>query len=408
MPDTRSESERDGADVMARYGLTRVINASGTMTSLGASLVVPEAVAAGAEIQNHFVRIDELQAKASAVIARLTGAEAGCVTACSGGAMTVAAAACMTGSDLARIERLPDTEGLKDQVVMQAGHMINYGAPVDQAVRVAGAEVVPVGTAAGAEPFHLHDRLSEHTAAALYVVSHHTVGEGEIALPDFVTACHGKGVPVIVDMASEYDLTGPIALGADLVIYSSHKFLGGPTGGLIAGRKELVRACYLQNRGPGRLMKVGKEGILGALAALEAWERRDHAAVRAREGAVVEHWMEILADLDGIALAVVPDWTGNPIDRVQVTVDPEAARITAWELADLLAAGEPAVVVRDDLVEQGHFFLDPCNLKPGEEKVVSERISTVLARALSEPIGRLYGTSERRRRAVEAALRWPD
>lgn len=396
------------ADVIERYGLTPVVNASGTMTSLGASLVVPDAIATGAEIQEHFVRIDELQAKASGVIARLTGAEAGCVTACSGAAMTVSAAACMTGSDLARIEQLPDTEGMKNRVVMQSGHMISYGAPVEQAIRASGAEVVPLGSAARAELYHLESSLDEMTAAALFVVSHHVVQEGQIDLKAFIETCHEKSVPVIVDMASEYDLRGPIALGADLVIYSSHKFLGGPTGGIIAGRKDLVRACYLQNRGLGRLMKVGKEGILGTMAALEAWERRDHEGIRKRELATVDHWMASLAGLAGVGLSIEPDWTGNPIDRVKVTVDPAEAKIFAWELVDRLAALKPAVIVRDDLVEHGCFFLDPCNLKPGEEEIVSDAIRAVLEQAQAEPIGRLYGKEERRRRAADSALRWPD
>ena len=406
-PESR-RSQRNEPDVVSRLGLSRIVNASGTMTSIGASRVVPEAIAAGAEIQGHFVRIDELQAKASAVIARLTGAEAGCITACSAAAMTVSVAAAMTGSDLARIEQLPDTAGMKNEVVIQAGHLIDYGAPVEQAVRVSGARVVPAGTAARVELYHLESRLAGSVAAALYVVSHHTVQEGQIPLDDFIAAGHERAVPVIVDVASEYDFRGPIGLGADIAIYSAHKFLGGPTAGIIAGRKEMVRACYLQNRGLGRLMKVGKEGILGTIAALEAWERRDHAAVRERERNVVAHWLASLAGIDGIDLEVAPDWTGNPIDRLRVTVDPERAKLFAWEVADRLAAGDPAIVVRDDLVEHGYFFLDPCNLARGEAEIVSDGIKVVLREARSGSIGRRYTCSERRRRSVAAALCWPD
>ena len=397
-----------GSELMRRLELPEVINASGTMTTLGASRVVPEAVRAGAEIQDRFLHIDALQARASGVIARLTGAEAGCVTACTAAAMTVSAAACMTGSDLARIERLPDVEGLKDEVVAQAGHLIHYGAPVEQAVRAAGARVVPVGTAARVQSYHLRDRIGPRTCAALYVVSHHVVQEGQIDLASFVEICRESGVPVIVDMASEYDLRGPVALGCDLALYSAHKFLGGPTAGIIAGRKALVRACYLQNRGLGRMMKVGKEGVAGAIAALEAWERRDHGAARAGERAIVDGWLAALAGAPGVAAAVAPDWTGNPIDRVRVSVDPDEARIHAWELADLLAGGEPPIAVRDDLVEHGCFYLDPCNLTSEEAVVVGAAIRAALRRAADEPIGRRYGLEERRRRSAEAALRWPD
>ena len=96
---------------------------------------------------------------------------------------------------------------------------------------------------------------------------------------------------MVADLASEYDLQGFLAAGADLVVYSAHKFLGGPTAGIVAGRKDLVRAAFLQNSGIGRGMKVGKEGIAGAIAALEAWERRDHAAIRALETRHLELWL---------------------------------------------------------------------------------------------------------------------
>ncbi len=394
--------------LFSRLGLTPVINASGTMTVLGASRVVPQAIADGAEIQSHFVRIGELQARASRTIARLTGAEAGFVTACSAAGIALSVAGCMTGPNLGRIERLPDTEGLRDEVVVPAGHLVHYGAPIDQAVRLTGAKVVPLGSPGRVRPFHLEDRIGERTAAGLFVVSHHVVPEGQIPFEDFVRVCRAHGVPVIVDMASEYDLRGPLARGASIAIYSSHKFLGGPTGGIVAGAKELVRAAYLQNRGIGRTMKVGKEGIAGTIAALEAWERRDHAAAREREAGFVRLWQERLAGVPGLALEVHHDWTGNPIDRLKVSVSPTEAGLYAWELADRLAAGNPAVHVRDDLVEHGHFFLDPCNVLPDEADVVAERIAAEVQAAIAAGDGCRISLPERLRRQDEAALAWPD
>ena len=394
--------------IMERYGLTQVINVSGTMTSLGASRVVPEAIEAGAAIQSHFVRIDELQAKASEVIGRLTGAEAGFVTACSAAAMSMGVSGCMTGTNLNRIELLPETGGLPNEVAVQAGHLVNYGAPIDQAVRLTGARIVPLGTAAMVNFYNLEDSIGERTAAALFVVSHHVVQEGQIPLEEFVSICKERGVPVIVDMASEYDLRSPIELGADLVIYSSHKFLGGPTGGIVAGRKELVRAAYLQNMGLGRHMKIGKEGIAGTIAALEAWERRDHEAAYESEQRYVSHWCEVLDGVPGLRLETHHDWTDNPIDRLKVTVTPAEAGLYAWELADRLSAGEPSIQVRDDLVEHGYLFLDPCNLAPGEEVVVGQRIAEEVEKARTNEDGCRYSLSDRKRRSVQAALKWPD
>ena len=396
-------------DVRARLGLRPIINVSGTMTTLGASIVVPEAVEMVAAILREFVEIDDLERKASAAIARLTGAEAGFVTASCSAAVTLAIAGAMTGEDLAAIERLPDASGLaRNEVPIQLGHMVGYGAPVEQAIRLAGAKVVPVGQATEAHPYQLAGAIGPRTAAVLFVVSHHTVSYGQLSLEEVVDVAGAAGVPVIVDAASEYDLRGFLARGAEAVCYSGHKFLGGPTAGIVAGRKRLVRAAFLQNRGIGRGMKVGKEGIAGTIAALEAWERRDHAAVRTREAAALGLWQERLAAWDGVKAAIVPDPTGNPLERLQVAVDPAGAHITAWDLADALAGGHPPVIVRDHEVELGYFQLDPCNLHPGEERVVAERLDDELARAHAS--NKIIATplAERRRRATARLLRWPD
>ena len=393
--------------IRRRLGLRSIINVSGTMTALGASIVVPEAVRAVGEILPEFVEINDLQRKASAVIARLTGAEAGFVTASASAGITLSVAGCMTGADLGRIEQLPDATGMKDEVVIQLGHMVGYGAPIEQAIRLAGAKVVPVGQATEVRAYQLSHRLSERTAAAVYVVSHHCVQYGQLPLDRFAEICHGRGVPVVADLASEYDLRGFLAGGADVAIYSAHKFLGGPTGGIVAGSKSLVRAAFLQNLGIGRGMKVGKEGVVGAMAALDAWEKRDHAAIRAAEGRHLALWMKHLEGRPGITPSIVPDPTNNPLDRLMLALDPHVAHISAWELADALASGDPPVIVRDHEVEHGYFFLDPCNLHPGEAEIVADRLIEELEKARAR--GRVPRTSaERKADRFARLLRWPD
>ncbi|MER8683817.1 aminotransferase class V-fold PLP-dependent enzyme [Mesorhizobium sp. M1405] len=395
-------------DIRSQLGLRPVINVSGTMTSLGASIVVPAAVEAVSGILTEFVEMADLHRKASAVIAELTGAEAGFITASCSAAISLAVAASMTGPDLAAIERLPDTAGLKDEVVIQSGHMVSYGAPIEQAIRLAGAKVVPVGQATSASAYQLSGAITERTAAAIYVVSHHVVEYGQIPLKMFVEAAHAREVPVIVDAASEYDLAGFLASGADLVLYSGHKFLGGPTSGIVAGSKARVRDVYLQNRGIGRGMKVGKEGIVGALAALQAWKTRDHDGIRARERRALDCWAEVLEGRPGITTAIVPDPTSNPLDRLKVSVDAGEARITAWDLADRLAAGNPPVVVRDHEVEHGYFFLDPCNLHPDEEFVVAARLAEELDGARKSNAIIATPWHERLMAREAAILNWPD
>ncbi|AZV19669.1 aminotransferase class V-fold PLP-dependent enzyme [Mesorhizobium sp. M7A.F.Ce.TU.012.03.2.1] len=395
----------DGSNttIRERLGLRPIINVSGTMTALGASIIVPEAISAMAEMASQWVEMDDLQRAASTIVARLTGGEAGFITACCASGITMAIAGAMTGTNLLAIERLPDnTEGLKSEVIVQLGHIVNYGAPIDQSVRLAGARVVPAGTVSVTQDYHVRDAINDRTAAGLYVVAHHTVQYGMLSLEEFCEICHARGVSVIVDAASEYDLRGFLARGADIVIYSGHKFLSGPTSGIVTGRKDLVRTAYLQNRGVARAMKVGKESIAGTMAALEAWEKRDHAGIRRREDAALNLWKETLQGLPGIVAQIIPDPTANPLDRLQIFVLPES-RFTAAGLTSALATGSPPIIVRNHEVERGHFFLDPCNLHPGEAEIVAERLRAVLT-AKDRPADAM----KLARKDSSGVLRWPD
>ena len=389
-------------DIRKKIGLRPIINVSGTMTALGASIMVPEAIEAMAAIAPEFVEIDHLQRLSSKVIARLTGGEAGFVTASCASGIAMAVAGAMTRDNLLAVERLPDSTGLKNEVLIQTGHMVSYGAPVDQSIRLAGGTVVPVGTVSISSSYHLSDAITEKTAAAVYVISHHTVQYGMIPLKEFCQICHEKNVPVLVDAASEYDLKGFLSLGGDIAIYSGHKFLGGPTTGIVAGRKDLVRAAYFQNRGIGRGMKVGKESVAGVMAALEAWEKRDHEAIRAREMLALQLWKDALAPIKGIVAEIVPDPTANPLDRLQVEVLPDSG-FTAASLAFALAQSNPPIIVRDHEVERGHFYLDPCNLHPGESEIVANKLVEILT---SSNEARFYKSD--RGDGLKRLMSWPD
>lgn len=395
-------------DIRTKIGLRPVINVSGTMTSLGASIVVPEAIEAMAAILPQFVEINDLQRKASAIIARLTGGEAGFVTASCSAGISLAVAGAITGPDLLAIERLPETSTPKNEVLVQMGHVVSYGAPVDQSIRLAGGKVVMIGQATSTHRYHMENAITDRTAAAVYVVSHHVVDYGLLNLKEFVEIAHAKGVPVIVDAASEYDLRIFLEQGADIALYSGHKFLGGPTSGIVAGKKNLVRNAFLQNMGIGRGMKVGKESIFGVMAALEAWEKRDHARIRDRETGYLNLWKETLADRPGITALIEPDPTNNPLDRMRVIVSPQEAHITAWDLAARLRSGPTPIIVRDHEVEHHYFYLDPCNLHPGQERIVAARLAEELdtARASNEVIATPFENLSRHR--FDGALRWPD
>ncbi len=369
-----------GTDIRQMLGLRPIINVSGTMTVLGASIMVPQAVAAMAAIATEFVDIAELHRRAGEVVAQATGAEAGFITASCASAITLSVAACMTGMRRLAIERLPDTTGLRHQVLVQTGHLVGYGASLQQTIAMTGARVITVGTVSMAQPYQLDDAINEHTACAVFVVSHMTVPYAMLSLEQVCAICHAKGVPVIVDAASEYDLRGFLARGADIVVYSGHKFLGGPTSGIVAGRADLVRAANAQNHGIGRGMKVGKETIAGVMAALQAWQERDAKAIRAREDAALDLWQATLQNCDGVHCVRIDDPTGNPLQRLRLHVLP-ASGWSARTLADALAQADPSIRVRDYQTDLGYFDLDPCNLHAGDAPQVARQLAMLLIRS---------------------------
>ncbi|WP_420703554.1 aminotransferase class V-fold PLP-dependent enzyme [Brucella intermedia] len=267
---------------------------------------------------------------------------------------------------------------------------------------MSGGKVIQTGTVSVTHDYHIANAINENTAAALYVISHHTVQYGMITLQQFSAICHDRGIPVIVDAASEYDFKTFLEQGADVVNYSGPKFLGGPTSGIVAGRKDLVRSAYLQNRRIGRLVKVGKESIAGVMAVLEAWEKRDHKAICQTERAVLELWHTKLNGFKGVRSEIVPDPTDNPLDRLEVSISPESG-FTAAGLAKALAELDPPIIVRGHEVERGHFYLDPCNLHPGEASIVADSISQLLENDKRPDFAMMMPL-----RSSTPVLMWPD
>ena len=368
-------------DVLSKLALKSVLNAAGPMTFLGASAVSQDAIDAAVAILPLNVEMPELHRAASHAIASATGSEAGCVTACAASGITIAVAASMTGDDLGRIERLPDTEGLKDEIVLMKGHNCHFSGGISQMVRLAGACVTEIGAVNRATRYQLETALGERTAAALYVVSHQTAQVGMILLEEFCLVCRSKNIPVIVDASAEYDLCGFLEAGADLVIYSAHKYLGGLTAGIIAGRKDLVRACYLQEFGIGRAMKVGKEGIASTIAVLEQLSRLDKAEIQREETARSELAADLLRSVDGLAISFEADPTGNPVMRVRIKVDEAEAGLTAADLNRSLAAQDPAIYIRGHDNDPFSLLLDPCALSDDNTRLVCQGIANIVKQA---------------------------
>ena len=352
----------------------RVINVSGTMTALGASIVAPEILDDVQQVCGMFVDMNALQARASQQIAKLCGAEGGFVSACAASGISLSIAGCMTGLDLGWADKLPDTNGLtKTAVVLLKGHSVTYGSQLPQLIRTVGATPIEVGAANHAEAHQLRHALEGNVAAAVWVVSHHTVQSGLLSFPTFVELCREKGVPVIVDAASEYDLKIFLSLGAQIAVYSAHKFLSGLTAGIVAGDLEIVRAGLMhQTMGIGRPMKVGKEGVVGTISALERWTKLDHRTLQAEEYRRLSVMRDGISSIPQLLVEEVPDPTGNPITRLRVSPLLDKTSVTAGQLALMLKESTPNVIVRDHHVDLGYFEIDPCNLVAGDELLVVE------------------------------------
>jgi L-seryl-tRNA(Ser) seleniumtransferase len=333
--------------VLAELGLTRVINVSGAETGYGASPVCAEVLAAVTALGPHWADMRELRRAASAAIASAFECEAGAVTHCSAAGIAMAIAGCMTGEDQALIHQLPDTTGLKNAVVLQCGHRIDYGAPIRQNITLTGARVVEIGTDTRCVPADLIAALTPQTAAALFVVSHHTAPSGMIDVATFCRLCHDAGVPAIVDAAAEPDIRPFLSAGADLVITSVHKRFAGLTSAIVAGKAALVRACLAQESGIGRPMKAGKEAVIGVIAALERWRDTNPDVIRAGLAARLARGQAGLAEIAGLTATIVPDAVSDRFSRLHVTVQPEIAGLTAATLAARLRTGSPAIIVRE-------------------------------------------------------------
>lgn len=363
--------------VYERFGVTPIINALGTATRVGGLLMPPEVVAAMAEAATEYVDLAELHERAGEVIARHTGAEAGYVTSGAAGGLLLAAAACMTGDDPARIRRLPNTDGMKNEIVIHRAHRIAY----DQAFRAAGARLVEVGTSYTTAPWELEGAIGERTAAIAYIVSPH-VGRGALPFEQVVTIARARGVPTIVDAASMLppvaNLRRWTALGADLVIFSGGKGIRGPQStGILCGRADLVRAAALNgnpNHGIGRAAKVSKEEVVGLLTALELFVGMDEAAELARRRRMAAQIAASLTGRRGVTAELVEDPERWPVPVVLVTLDRQAG-LTVDEVIQRLRRGAPPIAVRS---YYDQLLVNPHGLKDGEAEIVAARLGAAL------------------------------
>lgn len=359
-----------------RYGLTPVINASGTYTPLGVSRSSDSVGRAVADALGEFFVIDELQTVVSRTLARMTGAEAGAVTHCVAAGITLSVASAMTGRDPDRIAALPDTHGLPNRVVLPAGHAVDYGHPILTDVRLAGAMPVLAGSETSCTSSDIERALDHPATACLLLVSSRLVRGAPVDLHAAVAAAHRRGVPAIIDgAAQDMRIDALLATGADLVLVSAHKYMASPTAGLIVGRREWVDACRAQERGIGRAMKATKESILGVLAAMEERQGLDMAAWRAEQQRKVDRFLDQVNRIHGIHAQEVRDPAGMPFSRVCLAVEPRGQTWNAAALAASLKAGTPSIWLMEHAAKEGRLVLELVPLDGDEIRTIVERVA---------------------------------
>ncbi len=324
-------------NVYTRLGVKTIINCRGTWTYLSGSLEFPEVRAAQREASGYFVNMFELQHAASRRLAELTGAEAGMVTSGAAGAMASATAACMAGSDPKYIWQLPDTTGLKQEVIMVGGR-----SAFDNAIRLTGAKLVLVGTAE-----ELANAINQNTAMI------YTTHLGSDLQTENAVA-KKYNIPMLLDDAAGIPPIANIKLyaqmGLDMYTFSGGKGLRGPQcSGLLLGRKDLIEAAML-NTSPWegavcRAMKVGKEEIVGLLMAVETWLKTDFVALNREWNARVERIAKLVETVPGVETDISIPKDGNRYPTLYISWDEEKWGFTVKDCVQKLRAGDPVIEV---------------------------------------------------------------
>ncbi len=361
-------------DYFKELGVRRILNAAGTYTMLTGSLMPEEVIDAWNYAARSFVVLDELHDAVGRRIAELLGAEAAMVTAGAASALTLGTAACITGKDPEKIRRLPNTEGMKNEVIIQKSHRFAY----DHAVRNCGVKLVEVETVE-----ELEAAINERTAMMLFL--NLADPKGKIKREEFVALGKKHGIPTFNDAAADVppveNLKKYIAMGFDLVTFSGGKGLRGPqSAGLLLGRKDLIEAARL-NTCPhadtiGRGMKVNKEELLAMLVAVERYLSLDHEKEWRELERRAQTIVKAVSNIPTVQTEIVVPEIANHVPHVHIRWDAARLGLTPAEAKRRLREGDPSIEVTpssDDVL-----VVNPWMLEPGETEIVARRLREVL------------------------------
>jgi len=377
-------------NIYKRLGIRTVINGNATLTRLGGSIMPPEVVEAMREASKHFVDIIELQKRVGEEIAKLTHNEAAYVACGAAAALTLSTAACITGLDATQREKLPlctpserrgfQPRTMKSEVIVHRYGRVGY----DFAVRQVGVTMVEIGNENGTTPEELENALTEKTAAIFYFAN---PSREHLWVPyeKAIAIAKRHDVPLIVDAAAQLpppeNLWRFTQMGADLALFSGGKGLCGPqSSGLIVGKKSLIEAIAFN--GPphpfiGRGMKVGKEEMVGLLAAIEWYLNQDHGQLMQAYEEQVTYFADAFADTHGIEVhRSFPSEAGQPMPRTHIRFDEAQLGTTRDEILQQLLRGEPAI----DIAATGAngVLINGQTLRPGEVEIIAQRLKAIL------------------------------
>ena len=353
-----------------RIGVRPLINCKGTLTMYSGSVMLPEVRQAMIEASRKYVHIEELMDGVGRRISEIMKTEFGLVTNGCAAALCQVTAACVAGTDPDCIARLPDTTGMKHEVITLKTHRHAY----DHAIRMVGISLVEVDDDADS----LRSAFSERTA--MVTIFGDRAGDGVLTVRKIVDIAHDHGVPVFVDAAAERpDVPNPyLADGVDAVAYSGGKCLRGPqASGLVLGRRDLLWAAFM-NGAPhhsiARPMKAGKEEIMGLLAAVERWVERDHEAEWREWEGYLQTVSDAIASLPSIRTTIRRPGRSNVAPVLHISWDTSVIGIDPDEVVRQLSEGEPRI----EMGGGDGLSIMPYMMEPGEDALVAARLREIL------------------------------
>jgi L-seryl-tRNA(Ser) seleniumtransferase len=361
-------------DVIKELGVRTFINAAGTYTALTGSLMPPEVFAAMQVASRKYVPLMDLHDAVGNRLAELLHCQAALVTAGCASAMSLGTAACVAGDNPERIRRLPDTRGMKDEVLIQRTHRVSY----DHAVRNVGVRLIEVETREELE-------RAIHGRTAMLFFLNTADRKGQIHHEEFVEIGKKHNVPTMIDAAADLP---PVAnlwrftkMGFDLVAFSGGKGLRGPqSAGLLLGRKNLIDAAKLNNNPHAdslcRTNKVNKEEVVGMLVAVEWFLKQDHVAIWKEWEERCRRIAKALKSVKGVQTETFVPEIANAVPHLRVTWDYQGRGLSPSEMAERLRQGDPSIEVRPDAKEC--LELGVWMMEPGDDRIVGDRIREVL------------------------------